>query len=373
MGRPKISILLPCLNSRRFLQPRIDSIAEQTFTDWEAIVLDSCSNDGSWELFKSVAAGDARFRLYQIPREGLYPALNRGLDLATGEFLHIATCDDTMHATFLREMLEAFARFPMAGIAACDVSFINEGGDLLTANDMVDYLATESIDALLKLDTVRTGWPANVRQSVLNYRPPPHDCLLHFNARSVYFSLTQLLIRTAEAQAQRFDPTLGSRADMGWLLNLTSRTGTVHVPKKLATWRFHGDQLSVRSESDGLNLMQRLLQTPLPEIYERHRSLLTRNDCASLMLPSKRYLAISKEAIELVQRETISRLRRMYIERPFATWRALRETGFQPNQDVREQLIPFMFSRWRLTPQKEASVIGAQKHFRSQRADQCKR
>src|SRR3982074_513719 len=85
---PKVSILLPSLNAREFLEPRIDSILRQTFSDWEAIVLDSHSTDGSWEFFQSIANTDPRFRLYQIPREGLYAALNRGLDLAQGEFLH---------------------------------------------------------------------------------------------------------------------------------------------------------------------------------------------------------------------------------------------------------------------------------------------
>src|SRR5207244_5483721 len=92
---PKVSILLPSLSAREFLEPRIDSLINQTFPDWEAIVLDSQSTDGSWEFFKSVAKTDPRFHLYQISREGLYAALNRGLDLATGELLYLASCDDT--------------------------------------------------------------------------------------------------------------------------------------------------------------------------------------------------------------------------------------------------------------------------------------
>src|SRR5260370_20542105 len=127
-GSPSISILLPSLNAREFLQPRIDSLLNQTFTDWEAVVLDSQSTDGSWEFFKSVASTDARFRLYQIPREGIYAALNRGLELATGDLLHIATCDDTMAPEFLAEMSHALSHCPEAGIAACDALLINRDG-----------------------------------------------------------------------------------------------------------------------------------------------------------------------------------------------------------------------------------------------------
>src|SRR6266567_8458020 len=74
----RVTILLACLNARQFLEPRIDPLLAQTFRDWEAIVLDSHSTDGSWEFFRSVASNDWRFRLYQIPREGVYAALNRG-------------------------------------------------------------------------------------------------------------------------------------------------------------------------------------------------------------------------------------------------------------------------------------------------------
>src|SRR5260370_36996396 len=136
MQAPKVSILLPSLNAREFLEPRIDSLLGQTFADWEAIVLDSGSTDGSWDFFQSVASNDSRFRLHQIPREGLYAALNHGLKIAGGPFLYFATCDDTMSPEFLSEILEAFSRCSAAGIAACDTSFINRHGHGLSAKDL---------------------------------------------------------------------------------------------------------------------------------------------------------------------------------------------------------------------------------------------
>jgi len=109
MGRPLVSILLPSLNARHFLDVRIEPLLAQTFSNSEAVVLDSHSADGSWEVFKSIASTDSRFRLYQLPQDGLYAALNRGMELARGEFLHIATCDDTTAPEFLTEMLKRHA------------------------------------------------------------------------------------------------------------------------------------------------------------------------------------------------------------------------------------------------------------------------
>src|SRR5438128_4730876 len=162
----KVSILLPSLNNREFLEPRIDSLLNQTFTDWEAIVLDSYSTDGSWEFFRSIAKTDSRFRLHQIPREGLYPALNRGIDLTRGEFLHIATCDDTMSPEFLSRMLDALARCQQAGIAASDVLLINRDGDELSRKDLRGRLTKRAAKNLLNLSFVRTAFPGEKEQSI---------------------------------------------------------------------------------------------------------------------------------------------------------------------------------------------------------------
>jgi len=73
--------------------------------------------------------------------------------------------------------------------------------------------------------------------------------LCHFDGCSVYFSLNQLVIRTGVARATGpFQTNIGSVADFDWLLRLTSAVGTVHIPRKLATWRFHGNQLSLKRD-----------------------------------------------------------------------------------------------------------------------------
>lgn len=352
---PKVSVLLPSFNAREFLEPRIESLLNQTFTNWEALVLDSHSTDGTWEFFKSVAQRDSRFRLHQIPRDGLYAALNRGLQFANGEFLHIATCDDTIAPDFLAEMVGAFARCPDAGIAACDCLFINQDGHELLAKDMNDHLSKRAINNLLRSGTVRTTLPA-MGQRNINYRPPPHDCLLHFTGRSVYFSLTQLLVRTALARAAgSFETTAGSVADFGWLIRLTSLTGSVHLPRKLATWRFHGDQLSVRRDDTRLTIMKGMCQSVLPEICRRYPRLLTRNDCKLLLLPYKALLAASAIKHVGCWLEALIGLLWMFFEQPAPTLRALHRMGFRVGIG-RHSLLSIIFQRIGLAPQ-ELDVI----------------
>jgi glycosyltransferase involved in cell wall biosynthesis len=348
---PRVSILLPCLNARQFLQPRIDSLVNQTFGDWEAIVLDSHSTDGSWEFFQSIASADSRFRVYQVPQDGLYAALNRGMELARGEFLHIATCDDTMAPEFLAEMLNVYTQCPEAGIAVCDLLFIDRNGDKLSPADLIGHLTVRATRALLSSDTVRTSVPGEMQRHC-NYRPVPHDCLLHFAGRSVYCSLNQLLIRISSAiKVAPFETKVGSIADYNWLLRLTAHTGSVHLPRKLATWRYHGDQLSLQQDDSRLGSMKMMGERTLREICERHPGLLTRNDCEAFLLPYKTLLARSAIKRLGCWFETFIHLLWMFLERPAATLRALRRARFRFGTR-RYSLIPMIFQGIGLVPKE---------------------
>ena len=330
MGAPKISILLPCLNARPYLEPRIDSLVSQVYSDWEAIVLDSNSTDGSWEFFKSIASADPRFRLYQVPREGVYAALNRGMQLATGELLHFATCDDTMFPEFLARMVEALDQRPEAGIAVCDVMLINRNSNELSAQDLTGHLSRGAIKRLLAHGNVGSAFPGEELQQEINYRPAPHDCLMHFLGRSVYFSLTQLVVRTSLASANGlFATTVGSVADFGWLLRLTNLAGTVHLPQKLAMWRFHGDQLSIRRDATRRFAMKMLCERALAEIYERHQDSLTREDCAMLLLICRSRLESNLIGRLRYRCQVVIHLFRMFLAGPATTFRAIRRAHFR--------------------------------------------
>lgn len=232
----EITILLPSLNARRFLDERVTSLLAQTYQNWRAIVLDSHSTDGTWEFFNRISADDSRFELHQVPREGLYSALNRGIDMAKGEFLHIATCDDTMEPDFLRISVDALRESPEAGIAVTDLRFIDDKGN-------------DDVSGRFGSDSVRTSHCGEI-MSQFNLRPVPHDFLLHLSLQTVYFSLTQLVVRREAVTAfNYFDTAAGSSADFGWSMNLCKSNATVHIPEKLATWRHHGNQLSLVPDS----------------------------------------------------------------------------------------------------------------------------
>jgi teichuronic acid biosynthesis glycosyltransferase TuaG len=86
------------LNGRRYAKEYVNCLQAQTYTNWEAIVIDDGSNDGSPELLLSLTAGDPRFRLIlnTTPREiqGPYQARNTGLMVARGDLICFIDIDD---------------------------------------------------------------------------------------------------------------------------------------------------------------------------------------------------------------------------------------------------------------------------------------
>jgi glycosyltransferase involved in cell wall biosynthesis len=90
---PKISVVMPAYNAEKYIGEAIESILNQTFSDFEFIIIDDGSSDGTVEVVKSYT--DPRIRFYQNEHNmGVAATLNRGLDLATGEYIARMDSDD---------------------------------------------------------------------------------------------------------------------------------------------------------------------------------------------------------------------------------------------------------------------------------------
>jgi glycosyltransferase involved in cell wall biosynthesis len=91
-----VTIVIPIYNAARFLDAALDSIAKQTFTDFECICVDDGSADESPEIVKRRALADSRFRLISQPNSGPAAARNHGMDDSVGEYVICVDADDVM-------------------------------------------------------------------------------------------------------------------------------------------------------------------------------------------------------------------------------------------------------------------------------------
>lgn len=91
---PKISIIVPVYKVEQYLRRCLDSIASQTFTDWECILIDDGSPDKSGAICDEYAEKDSRFRVIHQKNAGVSAARNAGLDVARGEWIGFVDSDD---------------------------------------------------------------------------------------------------------------------------------------------------------------------------------------------------------------------------------------------------------------------------------------
>lgn len=108
---PQVSILTPVYNAEATLKAMVTSIRRQTEPDWELILVDDASTDGSAALCDRLAAEDPRIHVCHLPQNGgAGPARNAALALATGDYVVMIDADDTEEPTMLEEALAALRR-----------------------------------------------------------------------------------------------------------------------------------------------------------------------------------------------------------------------------------------------------------------------
>lgn len=222
----RVSVIIPAHNAARFLEATFDSVRAQTYEDWEIVVVDDGSSDGTWEL---IQAAGPRVRGYRREQAG-GPAVARNLALANadGEFAAFLDADDLLLPRYLESQLVRYeetsrAAGPPVGLVCCDAR-------ILIGTEYAPYTHLERIpdrDAPITLERV------------LRRNPIYGACLV---PRSV-----------GEAVGW-FDPELFGTEDFGlWIKILEHGCRAVLNREVLAVYRRTAGTVSSNIASQGLN------------------------------------------------------------------------------------------------------------------------
>jgi glycosyltransferase involved in cell wall biosynthesis len=129
---PIVSIVLPTYNRLPLLREAVDSIRAQTFEDWELIVLDDGSDDGTVEYLQALAGEDPRIVPVPLPRIGRLPRLrNEGIGRARGEWVAFMDSDDAWRADKLQAHVDAHRANPSARWSYSGRSIMDAAGQTL--------------------------------------------------------------------------------------------------------------------------------------------------------------------------------------------------------------------------------------------------
>lgn len=113
---PRVSVIVPVYNVEPYLEACIDSLLAQRFTDFEVVLVDDGSTDGSGAICDELAGKDPRVVVVHQKNGGVCSARNRGIDQARGEFLVFVDADDLVTEEHLEHLMESDADLVVTGV-----------------------------------------------------------------------------------------------------------------------------------------------------------------------------------------------------------------------------------------------------------------
>ena len=216
---PRVSVLMSVYNGERYLRDSIESIANQTFRDYEFVIVDDGSVDNTWGILEEYAAYDARIVLLRNKVNiGLTRSLNKGLASARGGYIARQDADDVSLPERLEKQIEFLEANPETVLVASDVGYIDHENRQLGRS-------------------ARTGDPDLVAWYLLFYN--------HLGGHSqVVFRRSAVMDLGGYCEALRYSQ------DYELWLRLVKVWDIVILPDVLLQWRIHGQNISVTAKSE---------------------------------------------------------------------------------------------------------------------------
>ncbi len=117
-----VSVLMTCYNRENYISRAIESVLASTYDNFELIIVDDCSTDGTFRIAKDFASKDERLKVYANEKNlGDYPNRNKAASYAKGKYLKYVDSDDYIYPNGLEIMVLSMEQFPEAGFGLCSL------------------------------------------------------------------------------------------------------------------------------------------------------------------------------------------------------------------------------------------------------------
>lgn len=231
---PKISIIVPNYNYSQFLEERLESILNQTFQDFEVILLDDRSTDNSVEILNKYANNPkvVHYKVNKGNSGSPFKQWEKGIKLAKGSFLWIAEADDFCDSDFLEETINPLLNNSDISLSYCQSSRMNSEGQV-TGNWI----------------THTQQFSKNIFSS--NFIMPGNEFIEKFlihknvipNVSAVLFRKSHLdrILPLSNEPFQKYN------ADWYYYMQLLCNTKVAFISKTLNHFRYHGDSVISRA------------------------------------------------------------------------------------------------------------------------------
>lgn len=317
MSHPTISVILPVYNGENYLRFAIESVLDQTFKDFELIVIDDGSKDSTPEIARSYGE---QVRYVHQENTGVAGAFNHGLRLAAGRYISWLSHDDIYLPEKLEKQLAALTRIGELAVCYGDVQIIDSTGSVIGDYETPEY------DRDQVLRHVVTGGPVGSACYSIMY---DRRCIDEVGQYSEYWQYTQ---------------------DAEMLARLTRRFPLVRIPEALVQVREHEERgvRSVKWEREALRYFKHQLRSiPLEELFPELGVDATRSD---------RGLALEWLGAELMTKPypiylaALTQFRRAALRRPRSAFRLWEKVRWVIRRYLKED------SRWKNSLPKKDSL-----------------
>ncbi len=213
---PRVSIVIPVYNPGKFLRPALESVQNQTYTDWEIIVID----DGSTEDIASICQNVPGLRYSKQAHSGQSIARNAGVIQSCGELIAFLDHDDVWHPTKLQQQVEAMDKDP--DIALCYTNY-----EVIDHNGMALRTSVRAADFLHQDLTVFAAGS---------------ESFLAISELGIPTCTVAMIRRNAVGVTGLFDPLLSCCEDYDLWFRLCIHFKSVYLPSIEASYRQHARQ-----------------------------------------------------------------------------------------------------------------------------------
>lgn len=231
---PLVSVIVPNYNHAAYLYKRLRSVLDQTYTNFECIVLDDASTDNSVEIIQDFLAKDERISFIASDKNSGSPFIqwNKGVQLAKGAFIWIAESDDVADTRFLETMVKQLDENPAAALAYCQSYKMDSSGNI--TGSWLEW--TDDMDAdLFKADFKMNGIPY-IERFLVNRNTIP-------NASAVVFR------KAVYNEIQGANETIPTSSDWLTWLKMLLNYNLVFVAKSLNFFRYHQDSVIAKAHT----------------------------------------------------------------------------------------------------------------------------
>lgn len=238
---PSVTIIIPNYNHSRYLHQRIDSVLQQSYSNFELIILDDCSQDNSRDIITEYTKSDSRIKVFFNKKNSgsTFKQWNKGIALAKGEYIWLAESDDYADSNLLETLVNKLEADKSIGLAYCNSWDVDEESQVI--GDKTDFYKSLDPELWTRDFLLEGKWLVETFMSYRNIIP---------NASAV------VMRKSILEQVGLADESFRLNGD--WLLwaKISLLSNVAFVAERLNYFRQHTNNVRSATNADGTALVE---------------------------------------------------------------------------------------------------------------------